>query len=118
MIGTYALSAGYYDAYYRKAQKVRTLIIRDFEQAFEKVDALVTPTSPFPAFGIGEKKDDVLAMYLADVFVSPSAVAGIPAISVPVGKTKKGLPVGLQVMGPRLAEEKVFQIARAVESLS
>ncbi len=112
MIGAYALSAGYYDAYYRKAQKVRTLIIKDFEKAFEQVDLLITPTTPTPAFGIGEKKNDVLAMYLADVFVSPAAVAGLPAISIPVGKTKKGLPVGLQIIGPRLAEEKVLQLAK------
>jgi len=114
MIGTYALSAGYYDAYYRKAQKVRTLIIQDFQKVFAEVDLLITPTSPFPAFKIGEKKDDVLAMYLADVFVSPASVAGVPAISVPAGKTKKGLPVGLQVIGPRMAEEKVLQLASLI----
>lgn len=112
MIGTYVLSAGYYDAYYRKAQKVRTLIIKDFEKAFEQVDLLITPTSPFPAFGIGEKINNLLAMYLADVFVAPAAVAGLPAISVPAGKTKAGLPVGLQIIGPRLAEEKVLQLAK------
>lgn len=112
MIGTYALSAGYYDAYYRKAQKVRTLIIKDFEKAFERVDLLITPTSPFPAFGIGEKINNLLAMYLADVFVSAPSVAGLPAISVPAGKTKAGLPVGLQIIGPRLAEEKVLQLAK------
>ncbi len=111
MIGTYALSAGYYDAYYKKAQKVRTLIIQDFEKVFETVDLLVTPTTPSPAFGLGEKKDDILAMYLADVFVSPAAVAGIPAISIPAGKTKSGLPVGLQIIGARLEEEKVLQLA-------
>ncbi|HLD31895.1 MAG TPA: Asp-tRNA(Asn)/Glu-tRNA(Gln) amidotransferase subunit GatA [Patescibacteria group bacterium] len=111
MIGTYALSAGYYDAYYRQAQKVRTLIIQDFTEVFSQVDVLVTATSPFPAFKIGEKKDDVLAMYLADVLVSPPAVAGVPAISVPAGFTKSGLPVGLQIIGPRLAEGKVFCVA-------
>ena len=115
MVGTYALSAGYYDAYYRKAQKVRTLICQDFEKVFKKVDLLVTPTSPFPAFKLGEKKDDVLSMYLADVFVSPAAVAGIPALSVPVEKTKAGLPVGLQVIGPRMFEGKVMQLAYAIE---
>jgi aspartyl-tRNA(Asn)/glutamyl-tRNA(Gln) amidotransferase subunit A len=114
MIGTYALSAGYYDAYYRKAQKVRTLIIQDFTKVFETVDVLITPTSPFPAFKIGEKKDDVLAMYLADIFVSPAAVAGVPAISVPAGETKKGLPIGLQVIGPRMGEEKVLQVASII----
>ncbi|MBT4120789.1 MAG: Asp-tRNA(Asn)/Glu-tRNA(Gln) amidotransferase subunit GatA [Candidatus Magasanikbacteria bacterium] len=121
MIGTYALSAGYYDAYYKKAQKVRTLIRQDFERVFSDpdgsasggvgVDLLVTPTSPFPAFKVGEKKDDILAMYLADVLVAPAAVAGLPAISVPAGKTKKGLPVGLQIIGNRLEEEKIFQLA-------
>ncbi len=115
MVGTYALSAGYYDAYYRKAQKVRTLIIQDFEQAFQKVDLLITPTSPSPAFGIGEKKDDILAMYLADVFVGPAAVAGIPAISVPVGETSEGLPVGMQVIGPRLGEEKILSFVRSIQ---
>lgn len=115
MIGTYALSAGYYDAYYRKAQKVRTLIIKDFEHVFEDVDLLITPTSPFPAFGIGEKKNDILAMYLADVFVSPAAVAGLPAISIPAGKTKKGLPVGLQIIGPRLKEDLVLSFANLCE---
>ncbi|HBU06671.1 MAG TPA: Asp-tRNA(Asn)/Glu-tRNA(Gln) amidotransferase GatCAB subunit A [Candidatus Magasanikbacteria bacterium] len=114
MIGTYALSAGYYDAYYKKAQKVRTLIIQDFEKVFQKVDLLVTPTSPFPAFKIGEKVSNPLAMYLTDVFVGPAAVAGLPAISVPAGKTKAGLPVGLQIIGPRMGEEKIFQLAKLV----
>lgn len=115
MIGTYALSAGYYDAYYRKAQKVRTLIIQDFQRVFEQVDILLTPTSPFPAFKIGEKKNDVLAMYLADVFVSPASVAGIPAISIPTGKTKAGLPVGVQIIGPRLAESAVLNLASIIQ---
>jgi len=115
MIGTYALSAGYYDAYYRKAQKVRTLIIKDFEKVFKKVDLLITPTSPFPAFGIGEKKDNILAMYLADVFMSSAALAGIPAISVPGGVTKAGLPVGIQIMGPRLQESDVLNLANQVQ---
>ncbi len=117
MIGTYALSAGYYDAYYRRAQKVRTLIIEDFEKTFEQVDLLITPTSPFPAFAIGEKKNDVLSMYLADVFVSPAAVAGVPAISIPVGFTKKKLPIGMQIIGPRLQEEKVLNFANSIEKL-
>lgn len=110
MIGTYALSSGYYDAYYRKAQKVRTLICNDFSLAFNDVDVIATPTSPFPAFGIGEKKDDVLAMYLADVFVSPAAVAGIPALSINAGFTKNNLPVGVQFIGPRLREETVLRV--------
>jgi len=114
MVGTYALSAGYYDAYYRKAQQVRTLIMQDFDNVFNDVDVLITPTSPFPAFGIGEKKDDVIAMYLADVFVSPGAVAGIPGISVPAGNTKDGLPIGLQIMGPRLGESKILQVANVL----
>lgn len=114
MIGTYALSAGYYDAYYRKAQKVRTLIIRDFEKVFETVDLLITPTSPFPAFDINAKKDDVLAMYLADVFVSPAAVAGLPAVSVPAGATASGLPVGAQIIGPRLHESEVLNLANQI----
>lgn len=117
MIGTYALSAGYYDAYYRKAQKVRTLIRRDFEQVFRQVDLLVTPTSPFPAFGIGEKKDDILAMYLADIFVSPAAVAGVPGLSIPAGTTKANLPVGLQIIGPRLQDAKVLQFGHALERI-
>lgn len=115
MIGTYALSAGYYDAYYRKAQKVRTLIRHDFDQVFNQVDVLATPTSPFPAFGIGEKKDDVMAMYLADMFVSPSAIAGLPALSIPAGKTKENLPVGLQIIGPRIAEGRVMQVGYSLE---
>lgn len=116
MIGTYALSAGYYDAYYRKAQKVRTLIIKDFENTFQDVDLLVTPTSPFPAFGIGEKKDDVLAMYLADVFTIPSSLAGLPGLSVNAGMTKAGLPVGMQIIGPRMGESEVLALGHVVES--
>lgn len=115
MIGTYALSAGYYDAYYRKAQKVRTLIIKDFEKIFETVDLLVTPTSPFPAFGIGEKKDDILAMYLADIFVAPAAVAGLPGLSINAGMTEAGLPVGLQIIGPRLGESEVLGLGHTLE---
>lgn len=110
LIGTYALSAGYYDAYYKKAQQVRTLIKRDFDEVFKKVDVLITPTSPFPAFGIGEKSSDPLSLYLADVMVSPSAVAGMPGLSVPGGITKNGLPVGVQIIGPRLSEATVMQV--------
>lgn len=117
MIGTYALSAGYYDAYYRKAQKVRTLICNDFDEVFNQVDVLITPTAPSPAFEIGEKKDDVLAMYLSDIFVSPAALAGIPGLSVPAGKTKKGLPVGLQILGPRLQEGRVLQLGYSLEKV-
>ncbi|HRH23470.1 MAG TPA: Asp-tRNA(Asn)/Glu-tRNA(Gln) amidotransferase subunit GatA [Candidatus Magasanikbacteria bacterium] len=117
MIGTYALSSGYYDAYYIKAQKVRSRIIEDFDVVFANVDALITPTSPFPAFGIGEKKGDVLAMYLADIFVSPASVAGVPALSVNGGMTKNGLPVGIQIIGRRLDEARVLQLGHAVETL-
>ncbi|MFA6105224.1 MAG: Asp-tRNA(Asn)/Glu-tRNA(Gln) amidotransferase subunit GatA [Patescibacteria group bacterium] len=113
LIGTYALSAGYYDAYYKKAQQVRTLIRRDFDNVFKEVDALITPTSPFPAFGLGEKSNDPLAMYLADVMVGPAAVAGMPAISVPAGKNKNNLPVGIQIIGPRLNEGEIMNIGFA-----
>lgn len=110
MIGTYSLSAGYYDKYYKKAQKVRTLIKQDFEHAFEEVDVLLTPTSPFPAFDLGEKSESVLDMYLADVFTVPAALAGIPALSVPIAENGEGLPVGAQIIGPRLKEERVLNI--------
>lgn len=110
LIGTYALSAGYYDAYYKKAQKVRTLIIEDFKQVFKKVDALITPTSPFPAFDIGEKINDPISLYLSDAMVSPSAVAGMPALSVPAGVTKKGLPIGVQIIGDSLEEATVLNV--------
>ena len=110
LIGTYALSAGYYDAYYKKAQTVRTLIKKDFDDVFKKVDALITPTSPFPAFGVGEKTDDPLALYMADVMVSPAALAGVPALSVHSGQTASGLPVGVQIIGPRLGEEIILRI--------
>ena len=119
MIGTYALSAGYYDAYYRKAQRVRTLIKQDFENAFKnEVDVIVTPTSPFPAFGVGEKANDPLAMYLADIFVSPGAVAGIPGLSLNAGNTNAGLPVGLQIMGPRLGEETILRVGHQLETIN
>ncbi len=114
LIGTYALSAGYYDAYYKKAQQVRTLIRRDFDEVFKKVDALITPTSPFTAFGIGEKIDDPLLMYLADVMVGPAALAGMPALSVPAGEDKNNLPIGVQVIGSRLAEGKVLKIGQFI----
>lgn len=114
LIGTYALSAGYYDAYYKKAQQVRTLIRRDFDNVFKKVDALITPTSPFAAFGIGEKANDPLSMYLADVMVGPAAVAGMPALTVPAGLTKENLPIGVQVIGPRFAEGKVLKIGKFI----
>ena len=116
MIGTYALSAGYYDAYYAQAQRVRTLIIRDFEAAYAQCDVLVSPTSPTTAFPLGEKVADPLAMYLSDVYTIPSNLAGAPAMSVPVGLDDAGLPVGLQIMAPVLHEAMMFRVARAVEA--
>jgi aspartyl-tRNA(Asn)/glutamyl-tRNA(Gln) amidotransferase subunit A len=114
MLGTYALSAGYYDAYYLKAQKVRTLIRQDFDQAFRQFDVLVGPTSPTVAFRIGEKVSDPLQMYLADVFTMSQALAGICSLSVPCGFSD-GLPVGLQISGPVLGEEKMLRVAYAYE---
>jgi len=114
MLGTYALSAGYYDAYYLKAQKVRTLIRREFDQAFEKFDALVTPTSPTVPFKIGEKVDDPLQMYLSDVCTLPINIAGLPAISIPAGFAN-GLPIGMQIIGKPFAEETILKIAYAYQ---
>jgi aspartyl-tRNA(Asn)/glutamyl-tRNA(Gln) amidotransferase subunit A len=115
MLGTYALSAGYYDAYYLKAQKVRTLLARDFEEAFKKVDAIVTPTSPTAAFKLGEKVDDPLAMYLADIYTVTADLAGIPGISVPCGETREKLPIGLQILGRHFDEATVLRVAHAYE---
>jgi aspartyl-tRNA(Asn)/glutamyl-tRNA(Gln) amidotransferase subunit A len=115
MLGTYALSAGYYDAYYLKAQKVRTLLTRDFEEAFKNVDAIVTPTSPTAAFKLGEKVDDPLAMYLADIYTVTANLAGIPGISVPCGETKDKLPMGLQILGRHFDEAMVLRVAGAFE---
>jgi len=115
LIGTYVLSAGFYDAYYTKAQKVRALIVRDFEQAFEKCDLLLTPTAPSAAFALGEKSDDPLAMYLNDVFTVPSSLAGLPAMSVPGGLDQAGLPLGLQVIGRPLDEQGVLNACLAIE---
>ena len=118
IIGTYALSSGYYDAYYGQAQKVRTLISRDFEQAFEQVDVLVSPTSPTTAFRLGEKLDDPLAMYLNDIATIPANLAGVPGISVPAGLAEEdGLPVGFQVLAPALADDRVYRVGAALESL-
>jgi len=117
MLGTYALSSGYYDAYYLKAQKVRTLLARDFENAFLKVDAIVTPTAPTAAFKLGEKSDDPLAMYLADIYTVTADLVGIPGISVPCGQTKTGLPIGLQVLGKHFDEGTVLRVAQAVEDI-
>ena len=112
MLGTYALSVGYYDAYYLKAQKVRTLIKQDFENAFKKVDAIFTPTSPFPAFKIGEKIADPLSMYLSDIFTVSVNLAGLPALSAPVGFTKAKLPVGLQIIGKPFEDNKILEISK------
>jgi len=122
LLGTYVLSAGYYDAYYRKAQQTRTLIRRDFEAAFADVDVIATPTSPTPAFRLGEKVDDPLAMYLADVYTLPASLAGIAGLSVPCGTTRAtserpALPIGLQLLAPAFAEERLFTAAAAVERL-
>ena len=115
MLGTYALSAGYYDAYYLKAQKVRTLLTRDFDEAFKKVDAIVTPTSPTAAFKLGEKTDDPLAMYLADIYTVTADLAGIPGISIPCGQTREKLPIGLQILGRHFDEATILRIAHAYE---
>ena len=115
MLGTYVLSHGYYDAYYLKAQKVRALIARDFEKAFAEVDAIVTPVSPFPAFKIGEKVDDPLAMYLSDIYTITGDLAGIPCMSVPCGKTAAGLPVGMQILTKHFDETGMFRLADAFE---
>jgi aspartyl-tRNA(Asn)/glutamyl-tRNA(Gln) amidotransferase subunit A len=115
MLGTYALSAGYYDAYYLKAQKVRTLLTRDFDEAFRKVDAIVTPTSPTAAFRLGEKSNDPLAMYLADIYTVTADLAGIPGISVPCGETKEKLPIGLQILGKHFDESTILRVAHAYE---
>lgn len=115
LLGTYALSSGYYEAYYRKAQQVRTLIKRDFDEAFKKVDAILTPTTPTPAFRIGEKVSDPLQMYLSDIFTISANLAGVPAISIPCGFTSEGLPVGLQIIGRAFDEEMILRIAHAYE---
>ena len=115
MLGTYALSAGYYDAYYLKAQKVRTLLTRDFDEAFQKVDAIVTPTCPTAAFRLGEKSNDPLSMYLADIYTVTADLAGIPGISIPCGQTREKLPIGLQILGKHFDEATILRIAHAYE---
>ncbi|HWB83165.1 MAG TPA: Asp-tRNA(Asn)/Glu-tRNA(Gln) amidotransferase subunit GatA [Bryobacteraceae bacterium] len=116
MLGTYVLSAGYYDAYYIKAQKVRALIARDFTNAFQEVDAIVAPVSPFPAFKLGEKMDDPLAMYLSDIYTLTGDLAGIPCMSVPCGTTAEGLPVGMQILTKHFDETTMFRLADAFEN--
>jgi aspartyl-tRNA(Asn)/glutamyl-tRNA(Gln) amidotransferase subunit A len=118
MLGTYALSAGYYDAYYLKAQRVRTLLTRDFDEAFRKVDAIVTPTSPTAAFRLGERSNDPLAMYLADIYTVTADLAGIPGISVPCGETREKLPIGLQILGKHFEEATILRLAQAYEQAS
>jgi len=118
MLGTYALSTGYYDAYYLKAQKVRTLLTSDFEKAFSKVDAIVTPTSPTAAFRLGEKSNDPLSMYLADIYTVTADLVGVPGISVPCGVSRSGLPIGLQILGRHFDEGMVLRVAQAVENFT
>jgi aspartyl-tRNA(Asn)/glutamyl-tRNA(Gln) amidotransferase subunit A len=118
MLGTYVLSAGYYDAYYLKAQKVRTLLTRDFDEAFKKVDAIVTPTCPTAAFRLGDKVNDPLAMYLADIYTVTADLAGIPGISIPCGETQEKLPIGLQILGKHFNEATILRVAHAYEAAS
>jgi aspartyl-tRNA(Asn)/glutamyl-tRNA(Gln) amidotransferase subunit A len=115
MMGTYVLSAGYYDAYYLKAQKVRSLIAEDFRKAFEKVDVILTPTAPSAAFAAGENMDDPVTMYLNDVFTVPTSLAGLPGLSVPAGLSSKGLPLGLQLIGKPFDEETVLRTGGVLE---
>jgi aspartyl-tRNA(Asn)/glutamyl-tRNA(Gln) amidotransferase subunit A len=116
LIGTYVLSAGYYDAYYNKARRVRSLIAGDFAKAYETVDAILTPTAPSAAFGMGDKMDDPIAMYLNDVFTVPASLAGLPGISVPAGLSADGLPLGLQLLGKAFDEETLFKVAGVLEA--
>jgi aspartyl-tRNA(Asn)/glutamyl-tRNA(Gln) amidotransferase subunit A len=116
LLGTYALSAGYYDAYYKKAQQVRRILTEEFLAAFTEVDAIVTPTAPTAAFKLGEKTDDPLAMYLADIYTVTASLAGICGVTVPCGATSSGLPVGMQILGPHFGEGTAFRVARAVEA--
>jgi aspartyl-tRNA(Asn)/glutamyl-tRNA(Gln) amidotransferase subunit A len=115
LIGTYVLSAGYYDAYYLKAQKVRTLIKRDFDEAWSKVDVVLTPTTPSPAFAFGEKSGDPIAMYLEDIFTVTVNMAGLPGMSVPAGLSSEGTPLGLQLIGKPMDEETLFRVGQAIE---
>lgn len=114
-MGTYALSSGYYDAYYKKASQVRTLIIEDFRKAFEQCDILVSPVTPTPAWRLGEKIDDPLSMYLSDILTISTNLAGIPGISVPCGLSQAGLPIGVQLQSAHFTEEKIMQAAFALE---
>ena len=115
MLGTYTLSAGYYDAYYLKAQRVRTLIKKDFDEAFETCDAIITPTAPTTAFKIGEKTQDPLQMYLSDIYTISVNLAGLPALSLPCGLDSEGLPIGMQIIGKHFDESTILNIAYAYE---
>lgn len=115
MLGTYSLSSGYYDAYYLKAQKARALIKQDFEKAFEKVDFIISPTSPTTAFKIGEKSRDPLSMYLCDIFTAPINLTGLPAISLPSGIDRNNLPIGLQIIGKPFEENRILGISKLFE---
>jgi aspartyl-tRNA(Asn)/glutamyl-tRNA(Gln) amidotransferase subunit A len=116
MLGTYVLSAGYYDAYYLKAQKVRTLLGQDFAKAFARCDAILTPTTPTPAFKFGEKVDDPLAMYLNDIYTVTANLAGVPGVSVPCGLSSAGLPIGLQLLGPHWSEANLLRLTHAYQT--
>ena len=118
MLGTYALSAGYYDAYYGQAQKVRTLIKQDFEKVFTQVDLIAAPVAPTTAFRIGEHGDDPLSMYLEDIFTLPANLAGVPGIAFPVGFDDRGLPIGMQLRGPHFREELLYQAAHAYQQVT
>jgi aspartyl-tRNA(Asn)/glutamyl-tRNA(Gln) amidotransferase subunit A len=118
LLGTYALSAGYYDAFYGQAQKVRTLVRNDFATAYADFDVLISPTSPTTAFTVGERAQDPIAMYYSDICTIPSNLAGDPSISVPIGVDSAGLPIGFQIMAPSLGEERLFQVAAEVERLA
>jgi len=115
MLGTFVLSAGYYEAYYRKAQKVRRLIQNDFLQAFQKVDLIISPTTPTTAFKLGEKVDDPLSMYLSDIFTTSANLAGIPAMNVPIGFDSKNLPIGMQLMANHFREDLILQVSHFIE---
>jgi aspartyl-tRNA(Asn)/glutamyl-tRNA(Gln) amidotransferase subunit A len=116
LLGTFALSSGYYDAYYGRAQRVRAAIRKEIETAFEKIDVLLTPTTPTVAFPLGDKVDDPLAMYMNDILTVTANLAGIPALSLPCGRSNEGLPIGLQLMAPRFGEDALFRVAGAYEN--
>ena len=116
IMGSFVLSSGFFDAYYLKAQKARTILINEFNEAFKNHDILVGPVSPTPAFKIGERINDPIQMYLADIMTAPASLAGIPALSVPAGQTKEGLPVGVQLIGPRHSDALLFAVAKSEEN--